>query len=53
MSTISGKWKGTNTFVSEDGIEGRIKSFEMILVEEEEDEISGEIVDTTEANQNP
>ena len=53
MSTISGKWKGTNTFVSEDGIEGRIKSFEMILVEEEDDEISGEIVDTTEGNQNP
>ena len=53
MSTISGKWKGTNTLVLEDGSKGRTKSFEMILVEEEEEEVSGEILDTTEGNQNP
>ncbi len=53
MSTISGKWKGTNTLVLEDGSEGRTKSFEMILIEEEDEEVSGEILDTTEGNQNP
>ena len=53
MSTISGKWKGSYTFVSEEGTEGRTKSFEMTIIEEEDDEITGEILDTTENNQNP
>jgi len=53
MSTIAGKWKGSYTQVSEDGSKGRTKSFEMILVEDDDDEVSGEILDTTEGNQNP
>jgi len=52
MSTISGKWRGTYTSVSEDGTEGRTKSFEMTIVEEDE-EFTGEIVDTSEGNQTP
>jgi len=53
MSTITGKWRGTNTSVSEDGVEGRTKSFDMVLTEEEDDEFTGEIIDTSESNQNP
>lgn len=53
MSTISGKWAGTYTPVSEDGTEGRTKSFDMVLIEEEDDEFTGEIVDTSEISQNP
>ncbi len=53
MSPISGKWKGTYTVVTEEGSEGRTKSFEMIIKEEEDDEITGEIIDTSESNQNP
>ncbi len=52
MSTISGKWKGTYIYVSEDGTEGKSKSFDMILREEEDDEFAGEIVDTSENSQN-
>jgi hypothetical protein len=52
MSTISGKWKGTYIYVSEDGTEGKSKSFDMILREEEDDEFTGEIVDTSENSQN-
>lgn len=52
MSLISGKWKGSYTPVSEDGSEGRTKSFEMVLVEEE-DEFEGEIIETSEGNQSP
>ena len=50
---ISGKWEGTYTFVSEDGNEGNTKSFEMTMTEEEDEEVSGEITDTSEGNQNP
>ena len=53
MSKISGKWKGTYVTVSEDGDEGRTKSFEMTMTEEEDEEVSGEIVDTSEGNKNP
>lgn len=39
--------------VSEDGVEGQTKNFEMTIVEEEDDEITGDIVDTTKGSQNP
>jgi hypothetical protein len=51
MSIISGKWAGTYTTVSEDGTEGETRSFEMILVEEEDDEFIGEFIDSSESNQ--
>jgi hypothetical protein len=53
MSAISGKWKGTYIYVAEDGTEGKTKSFDMTLREEEDDEFTGEIVDTSENSQNP
>jgi len=53
MSTISGKWKGTYIYVAEDGTEGKTKSFDMVLTEEDDDEFTGEIVDTSESSQNP
>ena len=51
MSAITGKWRGSYTAVAEDGSEGKTKSFDMVLVEEEDDEFSGEIVDTSESSQ--
>ncbi len=53
MGTISGKWKGTYTFVPEDGSQGRTKSFEMTIREEDDEEVSGEIVDISDNSQNP
>lgn len=53
MSTLFGKWKGSYTQVFEDGSEGKTKNFEMTLVEEEDEELSGEIIDISEGNRNP
>ena len=49
MSTITGTWRGTYTAVSEDGTEGRTKSFDMVLTEDEDEEFFGEILDTSES----
>ena len=51
MSAITGKWAGTYTAVSEDGTEGETKSFDMVLTEEEDDEFTGEIVDSSDSDQ--